>query len=165
MTTHIGARPQTLRRGESGGSQVRHTCSLPSDVLRGGDIKGAAQGCKGGRVRPGMLRRLSVMRLGSGPCPLLPVNEQKVSPIWRKRVSWFLQSQLPLTLHLETGYSPSIPEIFLPSRTTNHLRVHTRVHPLHFPPQCTLDSEPHCSCLYAGIVGPCLGQRLRRRQP
>ena len=93
----------------------------------------------------GMLRRLRCGVLGSRPAP---VSEQKVSPIRKKRVSWFLQSQNPLTLHLETVLSTPqpIPEIFLPHpRTTNQLRSPQSPG---FLPNVALDSEPHCSRLY-----------------
>lgn len=45
-----GPRPQTLRR-ESGGSQARHTCSLPSVVLRGGGGRERLRDAREGEVR------------------------------------------------------------------------------------------------------------------
>ena len=78
------------------------------------------------------------------------MNGQQVLTIRRKRVSWFLQSQPALTLHLETMVSTPqpIPEIFLPHpRTTNQLR--SPQSPC-FLPSVALDSEPHCSRLYCG---------------
>lgn len=79
-----------------------------------------------------------------------------MSPIWRKRVSWFLQSQLPLTLHLETELPLPSPSrrysfpILGPPTTSGVHRVHASSPVLPWILSLTV---PVC---IAGIVGPIL---------